>query len=481
MISRMLRTKKFLVGSVLGAVLGAGILVGCADDPNEGNSAEGAGEHGSGGEGGAEGGGEGGGGEEGSAAMLAPDETFDQTRNGARLNVGYDPAANSFTGTVANTTNNTLTRVRIEVHLDNGTELGPTTPVDLAPGEVMAVNLPSTQASFTGWVPHAEVGSGEGGAESGAEGAGGEGHGSGGEGGSESAGGEAGVELNEAAMSSPVVPLDQAWDGTLGPLSVSAWYDQATQTAHTTVQNISSQTQCYVQAEPHLKSGTTTVGELGPDKLGDLAPGEQVSSSVALATEPALANVAFDGYVVHMEVFDCAGPGPQPHNTEAAEGGSGEGAGGEGHGAGGEGGTEGASEGTESGGGGEEGSGANALALDETFDQTRNGARLVMAYDPAANTFNGTVTNTTNNTLTRARVEIHLTNGVELGPTTPVNLAPGQSVAITLDATQAPFTGWTPHAEVGSGEGGEGAGEHGSSGESGGEGGGEHGSVRVRR
>ena len=501
MIGRMLRTKKFLVGSVLGAVLGAGILVGCADDPNEGNSAEGAGEHGSGGEGGAEGGGESGGGEEGSAAMLAPDETFDQTRNGARLNVGYDPAANSFTGTVANTTNNTLTRVRIEVHLDNGTELGPTTPVDLAPGEVMAVNLPSTQASFTGWVPHAEVGSGEGGgehgegggehgasgaAESGAEGggsegAGGEGHGSGGEGGSESASGEAGVELNEAAMSSPVVPLDQAWDGTLGPLSVSAWYDQATQTAHTTVQNISSQTQCYVQAEPHLKSGTTTVGELGPDKLGDLAPGEQATSSVALATEPALANVAFDGYVVHMEVFDCAGPGPQPHNTEAGEGGGGEGAGGEGHGVGGEGGSEGA----ESGGGGEEGSGANALALDETFDQTRNGARLVMAYDPAANTFNGTVTNTTNNTLTRARVEIHLTNGVELGPTTPVNLAPGQSVAITLDATGGPFTGWTPHAEVGSGEGGgsgsegsggEGAGEHGSSGESGGEGGGEHGS-----
>ena len=369
---------------MLGAVLGAGILVGCADDPNEGNSVEGAGEHGSGAEGsGAEGGGESGG-------------------------------------------------------------------------------------------------------EGGAEGAGGEGHSAGGEGGSESAGGEAGVELNEAAMSSPVVPLDQAWDGTLGPLSVSAWYDQATQTAHTTVQNISSQTQCYVQAEPHLKSGTTTVGELGPDKLGDLTPGEQATSSVALATEPALANVAFDGYVVHMEVFDCAGPGPQPHNTEAGEGGGGEGAGGEGHGAGGEGGTEGGgSEGAESGGGGEEGSGANALALDETFDQTRNGARLVMAYDPAANTFNGTVTNTTNNTLTRARVEVHLTNGVELGPTTPVNLAPGQSVAITLDATGGPFTGWTPHAEVGSGEGGgssgegsggEGAGEHGSSGESGGEGGGEHGS-----
>ena len=368
-------TNKYVIGPVVGILLGAGILIGCTNDSeSESSSGESAGEHGgSGGESGVEhGGGESGGGEEGSAAMLAPDATFDQTRNGARLTMGYDPAGNAFTGTVANTTNNTLTRVRIEVHLDNGTELGPTTPVDMAPGEVMAVNLPSTQAPFTGWVPHAEVGSGEAGGEhgagggesgaegaegaegaggeGGAEGAGGEGHGAGGEGGSE---GGSGVELNEAAMSSPVVPLDQTWDGTLGPLTVSAWYDQATQTVHSTVTNTSSVTQCYVQAEPHLKSGTTTVGELGPDKLGDLSPGQTVTSSVALATEPALAGVSFDGYVVHMEVFDCAGPGPQPHSSEGAEG-----AGGEGHGPGGEGGTEGAASGGEGGSeGGTEGAG----------------------------------------------------------------------------------------------------------------------------
>ena len=360
-------TNKYVIGPAMGILLGAGILIGCTNDSeSESISGESAGEHsGSGGESGGEhGGGEGGGGEEGSAAMLAPDATFDQTRNGARLTLGYDPASNAFTGTVANTTDSTLTRVRIEVHLDNGTELGPTTPVDMAPGEVMAVNLPSTQAPFTGWVPHAEVGSGEAGgehgaggesgaegaegaegagSEGGAEGAGGEGHGPGGEGGSS-------VELNEAAMSSPVVPLDQVWDGTLGPLAVSAWYDQATQTVHSTVTNASSVTQCYVQAEPHLKSGTTTVGELGPDKLGDLAPGQTATSSVALATEPALAGVAFDGYVVHMEVFDCAGPGPQPHTGgEGAEGGD-------------EGGSEGGIEGAESGGegAGEHGSGGES-------------------------------------------------------------------------------------------------------------------------
>ena len=98
---------------------------------------------------------------------------------------------------------------------------------------------------------------------------------------------------------------------------------------------------------------------------------------------------------------------------------------------------------------------AVALTPGQTYDVTRNGARLVLAYDPATNTFNGQVTNTTNSVLTRARVEIHLSNGTELGPTTPTDLAPGQSLRISLPAGQAPFTTWSPHAEVGNAEAGE--------------------------
>jgi len=349
-------TKKYVIGPVLGILLGAGILIGCTNDNNEGSSGESAteqnsgAEHGSGGESGNESGNEsggesGGGSEEGSAAMLAPDETFDVTRNGARLVMSYDPADNTFKGTVANTTNNTLTRARIEVHLSNGTELGPTTPVDLAPGEVMAINLPATQAPFTGWVPHAEVGSGEGGGEGGGEhGSGGSESGSesGGEGGNESGSGESGVEAGEAAMSSPITGLGQTWNGNLGGLDVSARYDAATKSVQSTVQNTLPEVLCYVQAEPHLKSGTQTVGELGPDVLGHLGPGQQATSSVSVSSEPSLTGVAYDGYVVHLEVFDCGGSGPVPHTGgEGAEGGGGEGAGGEGHGAGGEGGSEG--------------------------------------------------------------------------------------------------------------------------------------------
>ena len=484
-------TKKFLIAPVAGAILSAGILIGCTTDngseAREGSpegvtisrdiGGEAKGEHGSGGaraegsggesgrESGSEGTESGGGSEEAGGAMLAPDETFDMTRTGARLILNYDPAANAFIGTVENTTNNTLTNVRIEVHLSNGAELGPTTPVDMAPGEVMNINLPSTPESFTGWTPHAEVGSGEGGGESGSE--------SGGESGPDGPEGpESGSEAaREAAMSSPITPLDQAWNGVLGGLAISARYDAATQSVHTTAQNTTSQTLCYVQTEPHLKSGTQTVGELGPGKMGDLAPGQKATSILPVSAEPELAGVGYDGYLIHMEVFDCGGPGPVAHT--GAEGGAGEGAGGEGHGPGGEGsGSEGGSEG----GGGEEGSGA-MLAPDATFDMTRAGARLIMNYDPAANAFIGTVENTTNNTLTNVRIEVHLSNGTELGPTTPVDMAPGEVRNINLPSTLESFTGWTPHAEVGGGESG---GEHGS-GASGGESGGEHGSGGERK
>ena len=93
-------------------------------------------------------------------------------------------------------------------------------------------------------------------------------HGSGGEGGGEhGSGGDGGGESRETAMSSPIIPLGQSWSGVLGGLTVSMQYDAETQSVHGTVRNTLPQRLCYVQAEPHLKSGTKTVGELGPEKL----------------------------------------------------------------------------------------------------------------------------------------------------------------------------------------------------------------------
>ena len=435
-------TRILLLALVLTALLGAGILAGCRDGSGQTPRAHDSGTESNRGESGGEHGGREGseGSEDAAAAQLAPDETFDMVRSGAHLILSYDAATNHFKGTVTNTTNNVLTRVRIEVHLSNGTELGPTTPIDLAPGETAPVDLPSTTASFTTWVTHAEVGGGTEGSRSGGEG-------------TETGGSN---ELNEAAMSSPTIPLDQTWRGNLGGLAVDAHYDAATQSVVSIVQNTTANQLCYVQAEPHLKSGTQTVGELGPDVLGHLNPGQTVTSSISVSSEPSLAGVSFDGYVIHLEVFDCAGPGPVPHTG---------GEGGEGN-------------------GGEEASAAQ-LTPDQTFDMVRSGARLILRYEAASNAFTGTVENTANNVLTRVRIEVHLSNGAELGPTTPIDLAPGQMVPINLPSTTAPFTGWVAHAEVGSGiegsqSGGESGGEHGSSGSSGGEhgggSGGEHGS-----
>ena len=97
---------------------------------------------------------------------------------------------------------------------------------------------------------------------------------------------------------------------------------------------------------------------------------------------------------------------------------------------------------------GEEESGTQ-FSLNETFDEVRAGARLILRYDSTANAFGGTVENTTETTLTRVRVEVHLSNGIELGPTTPVNLAPGQIADINLPASSQPFTSWSAHPEVG--------------------------------
>ena len=130
-------------------------------------------------------------------------------------------------------------------------------------------------------------------------------------------------------------------------------------------------------------------------------------------------------------------------------------------------------------GGGEES--GTRLALDATYDEVRNGARLILRYDQAAQAFIGTVENTTNATLQQVRVEVHLSNGVELGPTTPRDLAAGATMEVRLDAKGQSFTDWSPHVEVGpqsggehgpGGEGGERGGEPGSGGR---EGGGERG------
>ena len=88
-------------------------------------------------------------------------DIHDEVRKGVRMVLSYDKDSDSFVGTVENTTDKTIQKVRVEVHLSNGTELGPTTPIELAPGKISDVKLSAEGNSFEWWTTHAESGSSE--------------------------------------------------------------------------------------------------------------------------------------------------------------------------------------------------------------------------------------------------------------------------------------------------------------------------------
>ncbi|MDE2983004.1 MAG: hypothetical protein OXU74_17575 [Gemmatimonadota bacterium] len=123
--------------------------------------------------------------------MTRQNRLFD---NGARLVLQFNPATQVFAGSVTNTTGSTLSQVRVEIHLDNGTELGPAKRIDLRPGQTIPVELGAFGNAFSSWVSHPEAGVEQGhgsGGEEGGEGRGegregrgergGEGHGAGAE------------------------------------------------------------------------------------------------------------------------------------------------------------------------------------------------------------------------------------------------------------------------------------------------------------
>jgi len=86
------------------------------------------------------------------------------------------------------------------------------------------------------------------------------------------------------------------------------------------------------------------------------------------------------------------------------------------------------------------------------YNIEKNGVRLILSYDNEESKFSGNVENTTNETIKNVRVEIHLSNGKELGPTTPTNLKSGEKREIQIDAKGEEFDKWSTHAEVGNRE-----------------------------
>lgn len=251
--------------------------------------------------------------------------------------------------------------------------------------------------------------------------------------------------------SSPILKLTEGWDGVVNGMRTAMTYDATNRRFYGIVQNVTNQTIKGILIELNLKQGTKTVVELGPKPVGDLQPGEKANVELLVSNEPEAVGVQFDAWEIHPEAEGLnTGEGSNEGSNEGPEGteGSGSGEANESH----------SSEGAEGSEAGEEGTstGAQTLMKSQTYDATKNGGRLVLSYNSTTKAFEGTLKNVGNQPLTRARVEIHLNTGTELGPTTPVDLQVGQTIQLKLP-TPENFTTWVTHAEFGVGEGSKGA------------------------
>lgn len=129
------------------------------------------------------------------------------------------------------------------------------------------------------------------------------------------------VVLPESDPTSPILTLSESWSGVINSngLKVDMLYDKANAVFSGTVENVSTQTICYIQFELNLKQGSVTVLELGPNVVGDLKPGQQGAIRLVVADNPSSTNVMYNGWEIHPEIFDCNGSGPPP-NTGGGEG-----------------------------------------------------------------------------------------------------------------------------------------------------------------
>jgi hypothetical protein len=150
------------ITTIILASLFLALPTGCTDEGGECTGHEGGEHEGEGEEGGDEG--------EENGTELQKDESHDEERKGTHLILNYVEADNMFVGTVENISADPLDQVRVEVHLSNGTELGPTPDISLDPDQIEDIELDGDSEPFDTWSAHAEVGADEHGSSDCAEG-----------------------------------------------------------------------------------------------------------------------------------------------------------------------------------------------------------------------------------------------------------------------------------------------------------------------
>lgn len=303
--------------------------------------------------------------------------------------------------------------------------------------------LASMLAACGGGGEGGEGGGGEGGAEHGGGGGGGEGggeHGSGGEGGTVSFASN-GVSLG--IFESAILMPDEAYAGLLNETEIALSYDTRQGKFVGRVRNEAATAVCDVRVSAELDGylivDQTPSGE--PYALDGLRPYDSNDFELSLD-----AGTDFSEWVAVVETFGCSSA---PAGT-GGEGGEGGGEGGNEHGGGGEhgGGVEGGGEGGEGGGDGNED--APNIPIGDTASGTFGTAEYSFLYDMEEMAFRGTVHNPTIDFICGSKTEIHMGIGgtvVELGPTIPDNLSPGETIKVVMTAPAYMPDAYSVHPE----------------------------------
>ena len=238
---------------------------------------------------------------------------------------------------------------------------------------------------------------------------------------------------------------DESFSGLLKDTEVAVLFDPVNRKFVGRLRNEATAAVCDVRAaillDDAVTVNTTTSGV--PFRLDGLTRDGRANFEFQVS------DASFNAWTFQVETFGCSSA---PSGTESGSGegsgehgGSGEGGSGEGPGEHG-----GSGEGSGEGGSGEGSEGSPPIPITEPYLGTFQNQNFEFAYDATTRAFRGTVENPTGLTICQSRTEIHASAGnrvIELGPTIPVDLAPGDIIKIVMSAPGHALDTYVLHPE----------------------------------
>lgn len=85
--------------------------------------------------------------------FLTYEEKCDATKLNARLVLEFDKEKKAFVGFLQNTTDKPLNGVSVVIYINNQTQIGPLSAIDLYPNEKMELSFAATYSDTNKWLP----------------------------------------------------------------------------------------------------------------------------------------------------------------------------------------------------------------------------------------------------------------------------------------------------------------------------------------